>query len=414
MGNSISAGRRYDIDALRVIAFGLLILYHIGMFYVADWDWHVKSNHQSAWLQVPMLLLNQFRMPLIFLISGLAVSFVWGKYPPVTFALRRVWRLFIPLVFGMAVVIAPQNYYEALSNDAIERGFSDFFSTYLLGQDFPQKAYDGDDSPGWTWNHLWYLPYLLSYTLALIPIALVLERLAIPLRTWFCQLRGVWLVVVPVIPLLIFGNLIYPHYPYVNHGFFDDWYAHAMYSTFFFYGFLVGRDSGLWRELLRLRKVTLGLACVFFVALYVYATLLPEGSSTGQHFGKTVIGYLNRWLWVVAMLGWGHHMLNRPFKWLPYATQAVYPWYILHQTMIVVVGYELSQLALGPLVEPMLVLAATIVGCLVIHQFIIGRLVILRPLFGLPAHVVSDGSGSGTSANCDSACMWPKADRWRN
>ena len=72
--------RRYDIDALRVAAFGLLIIFHVCMFYVADWGWHVKSNYQAEWLQLPMTFTSQWRMSLLFMISGLAVSFVWGKY----------------------------------------------------------------------------------------------------------------------------------------------------------------------------------------------------------------------------------------------------------------------------------------------------------------------------------------------
>ena len=91
-GSAISAtehGRRYDIDALRVLAFGLLILFHVGMFYVLDWGWHVKSTYQAEWLQLPMLFTNQWRMSLIFLISGLAVSFIWRKYSSGQFALRQ-------------------------------------------------------------------------------------------------------------------------------------------------------------------------------------------------------------------------------------------------------------------------------------------------------------------------------------
>lgn len=395
-----SPGRRYDIDALRVLAFSLLILYHVGMFYVADWGFHIKSGYQFEWLQGPMLWSNQFRMPLIFLISGLAVSFVWGKYRPHTFALRRIWRLLIPLIVGMAFIIAPQNYYEALSNGAIERGFGDFFQTYLLGQDFPPQAYDGDDTPGWTWNHLWYLPYLLSYTLLLIPLALLLDRMGDPLRTTFCRLRGAWLVVVPIVPLLLFGNLVYPHFPYISHGFFDDWYAHAMYFTFFYYGFLIGRDGGLWSELLRIRKVALSLAIVFFVLFYLVNMLPPDNLFAGQQFLQSVVIYLNRWLWIIALLGWGCHFLNRPFKWLPYATDAVYPWYILHQTIIIVVGFELAQLELGPVLEPVLVLTATILGCLILHEFVIRRVAFLRPLFGLKVALRTDGSDRDeTSAN---------------
>lgn len=84
-GTAISASlaaRRYDINALRVIAFGLMILFHVGMFYVLDWGWHVKSTYLSKWLQFPMIFANQWRMLLLFLISGLAISFVWDKCSP--------------------------------------------------------------------------------------------------------------------------------------------------------------------------------------------------------------------------------------------------------------------------------------------------------------------------------------------
>lgn len=96
-----------------------------------------------------------------------------------------------------------------------------------------------------------------------------------------------------------------------------------------------------------------------------------------------VITYLNRWLWIIAVLGWGHTLLNKPMKWLPYATEAVYPWYILHQTIFVVVGYNLSRLQLGLVVEPALVLIATLGGCFALHDFVIRRVRFLRPLFGL-------------------------------
>ena len=81
-------GRRHDIDALRAIAFGLLILYHVGMFYV-PWDWHVKSVHIAPWLETPMLLLNQWRMPLVFMVSGLAVN----PFNPFTNGTRSINRL---------------------------------------------------------------------------------------------------------------------------------------------------------------------------------------------------------------------------------------------------------------------------------------------------------------------------------
>ncbi len=377
-------GRRHDIDALRVLAFGLLIIYHVAMFYVADWGWHIKSEYQSTRLQLPMLVLNQWRMSLIFVVSGLAVSLAWGKYSPGMFALRRFSRLFIPLLFGMVVIVAPQNYYEALSNGAIERGFLDFFDTYFTGGDFPAKAYDDADTPMWTWNHLWYLPYLLGYTLVLIPIAMFLRGPGRRVLKQITRVRGIWLILVPMVPLIIYGKLIFPHFPYINHGLTADWYGHAMYFTFFLYGFLIGNDNGLWNELRRLRKITLPAAMISFVAFYVVAILLPDNSFPGHDQIEPVVIYLNRWLWIVTILGWGRQLLNRPFRWLPYATEAVYPWYILHQTIIITVGYELSQRQLGPVIEPALALFATIAGCLILHEFVIRRVAVLRYLFGIP------------------------------
>jgi len=385
-GTAISAAqhaRRYDIDALRVFAFSLLILYHVGMFYVYDWGWHVKSAYQSEWLQLPMLFVNQWRMSLLFVISGLAVSFVWGKYSAGRLAARRTWRLLLPLIFGMAFVVAPQPYYEALSKGIIEPGFFRFMGQYLTFQDFPGEAWGGEEIITWTWNHLWYLPYLLFYTLLLIPVAKFLDGPGTAIRGGVQNLRGIGIVLVPIVPLMIYGNFIFPRFPYISHAFGDDWYAHAMYFTFFLIGFLIGGDEGLWRELSRIRKQTLGLAILFFGLFMGQQEWLPENRGFLLDQSSYAITYLNRWLWIVTVFGWGHHLLNRPMKWLPYATQAVYPWYILHQTIIVVVAYNLSKLALGPVVEPALVLALTIGGCYAVYEYVIRRIPVLRPLFGV-------------------------------
>jgi len=368
---------------LRVFAFSLLILYHVGMFYVQDWGYHVKSAYQSEALQLPMLFVNQWRMSLLFIISGLAISFVWHKYSAGRFAAKRTTRLMVPLLFGMAIVVAPQCYYEALNKGLIEPGFLTFMGQYLTFQDFPGDAWAGEELITWTWNHLWYLPYLLSYTLLLIPVAKLLDGPLSGFRTWFQGLRGVWIIVVPIVPLMIYGNFVYPKFPTISHALYDDWYAHAMYFTFFLIGYLIGRNEGFWTELARLRKATLALAITFFVLFLLRNEYMPEEPSFLLEQASTSVTYLNRWLWIITVFGWGHHCLNRPAKWLTYATEAVFSWYILHQTIIIVAGYNLGKLSLGPLIEPMLVLLMTFGGCLLIHEFVIRRTKVLRPLFGL-------------------------------
>ena len=377
-------GRRHDIDALRVFAFALLILYHVGMFYVADWGWHVKSAYQSEWLQWPMLFSNQWRMSLLFVISGLALSFVWGRYSPGRLALRRSWRLLVPLVFGMAFVVAPQPYFEALSKGIIEPGFLEFMGQYLTFQDFPGEAWGGEDIITWTWNHLWYLPYLLFYTLMLIPLAVLLDGPLAFLRRGFRSLRGAWLVIVPILPLMLYGLFVFPHFPYIDHGLLGDWYAHALYGTLFFYGFMLGDDPGFWDELRRLRRPLLVSAVVAFVALLATREWIGDDAGVlAETLGMAAI-YANRWLWIVTIFAWGYTHLNRPMRWLPYATTAVFAWYILHQTITVTLGYKLSRFELGPVIEPLLVLGGTVLLCAVLYEFVIRRVPLLRPLFGVP------------------------------
>jgi hypothetical protein len=92
---------------------------------------------------------------------------------------------------------------------------------------------------------------------------------------------------------------------------------------------------------------------------------------------------LYTWSALLAIFGWGHALLDRPFRWLPYATEAVYPWYVLHQSLIVPLAFVLIPLRLGPVLEPALVLLGTVAGCLLLHEFAIRRSNWLRPLFGL-------------------------------
>lgn len=373
--------RRHDIDALRVCAFGLLIFFHVGMFYV-PWGWHVKSSHLAGWLELPMTLSHQWRMQLVFVVSGLALNFLRRRVDNWRLAGQRAVRLGVPLLFGMAVIIPPQAYLEALSHGATQPGYFDFLWRYFTFQSWPKDAFAGSNV-GITWNHLWYLPYLLFYTLLAIPLMRLFEGPAAALRRRLQGLRGLWIVVLPLVPLMASGLFVYPRFPYMSYGLVDDWYAHSQYFTFFFIGYLIGTDAGLWREFARLRGGFLAAAVVSFASWLFLNEILPQDPSGPQQFASLLVTYLNRWLWILTVLGYAHRYLNRPFPWLRYANEAVYPWYVLHQTITVVAGYWLSQLVLGPTVEPALVITFTIGGCALLHEFVIRRSRVLRPLFGM-------------------------------
>ena len=113
------------MDWLRVLVFGLLILYHVGMFFV-PWGWHIKNNEISLDLQWPMLFVNQWRLPILFVISGMGTYYAFGKRTAGQFAKERLIRLYIPLTIGMLFIVPPQVYIERIANGQFEVGISTF------------------------------------------------------------------------------------------------------------------------------------------------------------------------------------------------------------------------------------------------------------------------------------------------
>ncbi len=387
--------RRHDIDALRVLAFGLLILYHLGMLYVgpaSDWAFHLKSSHIGEWLQYPMLASNFWRMDLLFLISGMAVHFLRGRLTLPALAWKRTVRLMLPLLFGMAVVIPVQPYVQGVANGLVPPGFGQFLLRYYTGGPWPAGAFDGWRF-GVTWNHLWYLPYVWIYTLALIALLPALES------PWgqhaiaaVHRLRGWPLLLLPALPLFAYNLLLAARFPQ-NHALFHDWYAHAGYATMFLYGYAIGTHPGLWQELARLRHRSLGMAIFCFATFVVMDRLgdvlgtsgWPASVHAAYDLCERALRFFYMWSAIAAVLGWGHQYLNRPFRWLPYAREAVFPWYILHQSVMLAFAYWLIPLKLGPVWEPSLMLLGTVAGCAVLHELVIRRTRWLRPLFGLDA-----------------------------
>lgn len=370
--------RRHDIDALRALAFALLILYHWCMLYVGgeDWGWHLKSTHLAEWLQLPMLAVNRWRMDLIFLVSGLSVHFLLRDTRIGRFLALRSWRLLLPLTFGMWVVVPIQPYAEGVANGLVEPGFLDFLVRYYGHTTWPEGAFAGWEH-GFTWNHLWYLAYLWTYTVVFALLLPALRRLPNPLA----NLRGTWLLVLPAIPLAVATVLLQPHFDDTG-DLVNDWYRHAIYFTVFLYGWWLGTHEGVWAELVRLRRRAFAGAIALFAAYMACVLVLPEEVGDTLQAFIWLLRNLYIWWMLCAILGFSRAYLDRPFRWLPWANEAVYPWYVLHQSLIVAIAFVLLPLRLGPVLEPVLVLAGTIAGCALLHA-VIRRSHLLRPLFGL-------------------------------
>lgn len=393
MTDTINKSRRHDIDTLRVGAFALLILYHVGMVYVYDWGFHLKSPHQWEWLQWPMVGMNRWRMSLLFLISGLAMGLSSLMTKPGTITTRRSIRLLLPLIFGMLAIVPVQAYYEALSNGTIEPGFITFMLRYLQLQPWPDGGFAGAEY-GITWNHLWYLAYLWVYSMILAALILILRLPGLSRLKTSLLNPGRWpgwaLIALPL-PWLFYGLYVLDPIYDENHALFGDWYAHSKYLFMFLFGVAVARSGRFWDRIVRLRRIVLGLALTgltVYMSLRVLGRVItPEAAAELPELNWTAISdsahILYMWCALLAILAYGKVYLNRPYRWLPYANQAVYPWYILHQSLIIPLAFWLIPLNLPGWLEAGLVLLGTIAGCALLYEFVIRRLRWLHPLFGV-------------------------------
>ena len=381
--------RRYDLDWLRTLAFGLLILYHIGMYYVADWGWHVKSAITSEALQNLMILTNPWRMSLLFFISAMALALAQQHTTKLTLLGLRSNRLLIPLLCGMFIVVVPQVYYEALSQQLIEPGFFSFWWQYINPNTELLREHHSPIGL-LTWNHLWFLPYLWCYSVLLLLIAPGLNWLARRLQ----PVPGSVALAFVMASLIFAWIMLRAAYP-STHALLDDWYNHAKYFSVFVAGYLFALQGSWWQKVILWRRGFL------LAALGCYSLIIADRNgafdSLPDSFGESLSGRLiigvvlalNHWGWILALIGYAGRYLSKRTnaadkdgKLLHYANNAILPWYMLHQTLIVVFAVWLKPLALPVGVEAALLVLLTCFGCWAGYE-LARRFWLSRWLFGL-------------------------------
>jgi hypothetical protein len=374
--------RRYDLDWVRIGAFLLLILYHVGMYYVT-WDWHVKSPHASSAIQPLMLLTSPWRLALLFLVSGVATAHLLERQGPRGFLGRRSVRLLVPLVFGMLVIVPPQAYLEVVEKVQYAGSYGDFLGLYFSA--YRGFCRDGDCLILPTWNHLWFVAYLSAYTLLLYAIVRAAPRMLPRGRAWLDRrFIGAAVLLVPIAYLAAARMLLAVPFP-STHAFVDDWYNHAVYAPLFLFGFALAGTRAPWEALERMRWYALGFAVLGWTFLCVWEALSSSGGLEAtlalRRVWQTVFS-AQMWLAIVAVLGFARRHLNRDNAARRYLTAAVFPVYILHQTVIVVAAHALQPAELDPLLEGVVLVLVTAALCFLGYEAI-RRVSVVRPLFGL-------------------------------
>ena len=373
----ITPTRKYELDWLRVLAILAVFVFHSARFFDPT-DWHVKNPTVYSILTPAMMFFIVWGMPLLFAVSGGSVYYALDKHRAGRFLKDRALRLVVPLAIGIFTHIMWQVYLERLTHGQFQGSFFRFVPHYFDG------LYGLGGNFAWMGLHLWYLELLFLFSLALLPFFLWLRKgSGRPVLAWLGDRLafpgGIYLLAIPVWLLLVLPD---PGHP-LTARVFGGWSLVA-YIPFFFNGFLLVSNDRLYDSVRRSRWVSLAAGSLLMPWLAIMYSRTGEPTYGTSYFVLLLSTFgLSSWLWVLAILGFSIQRLrySRPF--LAYANEAVLPFYILHQTILLTLGYFIVRRPLADMLKWAITAAFSFIICIGLYELLIRRINPLRFLFGL-------------------------------
>ena len=374
---TIQHQREYYIDWIRVIAFMILILFHCSMPFV-QFGWEIKNEEHAIFLDRLIIWLHQWRLPLLFFIAGVGVSFSLRRRSVLSFFGERIVRLFIPLVFSMFFVIPLQVYFERLQKKQIDQSYWSFYPSVWSLIPYPEGTL--------TWSHLWFVVYLFTFTLLLLPVFALLKVQGV--KRWKQKLNPLFSHPIAnlclAIPFILYYFAFYIRWP-VQGSLLDDWFLFNSSITFYFFGYFLADLPAFWTTCESYRRYFLVVSSVCLVVLfwrYYWAVDLPKEQDARLYLYGFFDG-LHIWSIILTTIGFARRYLNFSNRYLAYLTSAVYPFYILHQTIIVATGYYVVQWASPIWVKLIVLIGVCFVLLVILYHFLIRPFILMRILYGL-------------------------------
>ncbi|BBK43446.1 acyltransferase [Allostella vacuolata] len=373
-----SGGRRHDVDSLRALAVLLLIPFHTARLFDGQ-SWHMKdAGAPFPAAETLLRAIGLWQMPLLFLLAGMAAAWALERRDAGRFLRERAARLLLPLAFGMAVLVPPQVWVERVTPAApLRQSPIDFAGGYL--EFLPRVARCCYPDGNLSWHHLWFLPYLFAYALAIAAFA---RGAALPgLARWTAA--APWRLLLPGAALVAIELALRPRFP-SSHDLVGDWANHAHYVFLVLFGWWLARHPSLERAVLDGRH---GFAVAAAAGLLLwFATLPPALGGLGwldpSRPARLALRAATEWLVLLAMLGQARRWLDWPIPGLAAFAPLSLAFYMLHQTVIVVLGWALFGWTGAPLAKALAVGALSLLLSLA-GAALVARSGWLRPLFGM-------------------------------
>jgi glucan biosynthesis protein C len=366
--------RLYYLDWLRVLAMLGVFFYHNARLFDGFSDWHVKNATTNAAASIFRAVVEFWGMPLFFLLAGAGTYFALKIIKPWQYVQERALRLLVPLIFGMLILAAPQAYYEAVHGGAlIEGNVFQIYVQYLK------------TLPDMNWYHFWFLEHLFIFSIITLPIFIplgrtnesVISRLA-------AKFQKPWALLMLVVLSFAVNAFVYPE------GFLGAhvWSGWNIINNLLF--FIVGYMVQANERIIEMIRKTGWFALILGVAAIAYLfTFIDELSSPTDYYGSMayilaqLVQSVNTWAWIIAILSLGIKFLNGNSRFLKYANEAVLPFYMLHQTVIIVIGFYVVQWSSGVGIKYLVVSSTSFIIIMAIYELLIRRFNIVRFLFGM-------------------------------
>ena len=367
---SITPERRFDIDWLRILAVLLLFLFHTARIFDVRDPWYVKNEQLSEALTYLLYYVHPWHMALLFLLAGASTWFALHKRNSAQYIKERFVRLLIPFIFGMLVIVPPQVYYDLLQHASFKGSYFQVYFQQFMQNPKELGCYATQFDPG----HLWFIFFLVLFSIIALPLFLYFRResgsrVTKILATFFSKPAMIFLLALP-----LYGSelLLGHHNP-------------LFYLIAFIYGFILMADHRFAEAIDKYKFPALIIGPILYL-IVPYFNVVGWPKSMPQWLSPILKLYTDGfipWLFIFAWLGYGKKLLNFSNRFLKYWAEASYPVYILHQTIIVVIGFYVVQLGVGVGLKYVIALIAAFAGTVILYDLIVKRLNAIRFLFGM-------------------------------
>jgi peptidoglycan/LPS O-acetylase OafA/YrhL len=376
------AARVDYVDWLRVVTTLCVFVFHSARFFDTFSDWHVKNG--APWIggNIIVAFMSLWIMPMFMVLAGASTYYSLQSRSAWQYIRERVLRLLVPFLFGVLVVVAPQRYYELLYRGKLSgANLLEFYSSYLLS--LPRRfAHFG-------FYHLWFLALLFIFSLVCLPLFMNRSKKGVsPLAALASGIDCLWkLMLLLVLSLGLIDVFVYPGTLWGNRDAFGGWCLVA-HLLFFISGYMIFASPGMAQQMGRVSRLA-GIGIV--VSAIVLMPLVHQMLNWKHYFGSAAYGAAQMaqavlsWCLLISFINLGRWVFNFKNRFLAYASEAVLPFYILHQTVIIIVGSYVVRWELSPPLKYLVIVLVSFTLIITLYDLLIRRINVLRFLFGMRA-----------------------------